>query len=69
MRVTVVESESESEETGTGRRAISQGRPIERIRLEVWVAGLSQARVVRGGRRVDLRMERPRVVRSEAVEK
>ena len=54
--------------TGTDSRRISQGLPSEKCRLEVWVMGLSHLRVVKGGRRVELRMERPRVVTSVRVE-
>jgi hypothetical protein len=65
MRVVVDAGEVE---TGTGVRRISQGRPRERERRAVWDVGLSQRRVVLGGRRVERRMDRPRVVRSVGVE-
>jgi hypothetical protein len=65
VRVVVDAGEAE---TGTGTRMISQGRPRERDRRAVWVVGLSQRLVVLGGRRVEERMERPRVVRSDGEE-
>jgi len=63
MRVVLLPPEGLTE---TRVRRISQGRPMEVRRLEVWVRGLSHLRVSFAGRRVELRIEEPRVERSEA---
>ena len=53
---------------GVGIRWISQGAPIEVAREAVCVTGLSQRRVVVGGRRRLERMARAMVVKSEGLE-
>ena len=49
-------------------RAISHGLPTLERKSSVWAPGLSQRRVVAGGRRVELRIERPKRTMSRREE-
>ena len=49
-------------DTGTLRRRISHERPTDAMAYLVCAAARSQARIVRAGRRGEVRMERPSLV-------